>query len=840
MNVPPRPSARRLGAVLALLLAAPAALAQTGTVTGRVVDAENGQPLPGATVRLAAPERGGVERGGAADAFGRFVLRDVPAGPAVLTASFVGFVAAEQTATVADGETVALDFRLAEEDGRLAEVVVRSEKFVRNLQETQSSVAVVGDGALNALPIRDWRDAGLLVGNFSGNGVGGFVIRGINSAGVGFGGQGTTAQLYIDGIAQNQASTRSGARGTWDVEAVEVFRGPQSTVAGRNALAGAVSIRSKDPSFEYGAAARLRGGSQETAEGALMLTGPLVADQLAFRLSGELQREDTGFRYTALEDEGFDLSDATENGYASAKARLLFTPTALPGFSARLAYGYAYDRPNIYFNANGPDFEARESTSPFTVLDDNRTHNVSLEAAYDLTDALTITSLTGYLANERTYDSLEQQDSDPDVVIPVGQRSVVDGDDVTQELRLNVVTDRTTAVVGGYAGRFAFSGFRVDRGDVFPIVEGNLTRAAVQLGLIPAGASLPPFEVLYETDNPLSTESVNVALFGEVNHEVLPDRLTLTAGLRYDYEEYEERSEQDATISLPDSPFDAATTALVVQTLQAQIESGEQNPSASYNALLPKLGATLDVTPDLSLGAVVQRGYRAGGAEVLTTGQRNVYDPEYTWNYELALRSRWLGGRLTANANAFYTDWTDQQVRIPVEGTTLTQTVNAGASTLYGAEIELRAVAARGLTVFGSGGLVHTEFDEFVLAGRDLAGYQFPASSGETVSLGAVYEPGSGPFAALSASYTGPFYDDVGTLPDGGNDPLLRAGDYTIVNGQVGYAFGLRGVEARVAAFARNLLDEDIATRRTFDSFGQPVVRFSLPRVIGLSLDVSI
>ena len=841
--------------LFALLLAPPvhAQTSETGVISGRVTEAETGRPLPGATIRLAD-----TNRGTAANPFGRYVLRDLPPGSTTLVVTFVGRETVERTVDVVAGETMTVDVALAENATELNEVVVRSEKFVRDLQETQTSIHVVGAEEAEALSIRDWRDASQLVGNFVPSGTGGFIIRGINSTGVGFGGTGTTAQLYVDGVAQNTTTTRTGAQGMWDVEAVEVLRGPQSTTAGRNALAGAVSLRSADPVFRWETAGRLTGGGQDTREAALMVNVPLVANQLAFRASGEYQFQDTDFRYTRLDAFDFDdFSETTNDEYADVRARLLFTPNAIPGLSSRLAYTYAFDRPNVNLDATAPAvagcspaaindptapdcdeealesaFAERESNQTVAPREWNTVHNTSLETRYEVTDWGTLTSISGLLVSGRLFDTLTYQD--PTAVTPVSNKQSRDDVDFTQELRLNVETERTRAVVGGYLGRFTRDTDRTDRGDIFPIVRPLLEQ---QLG------PLPPFEILYEAEVPFESWTTNLAAFGEINYDVLPDRLTLTAGMRYDNESVDIEESTDAQISAPNSPFPAPQTEAILNTIRAQIDETEGRPSVSFDALLPKVGATVRLTPDVSLGATVQRGYRAGGVQTLSTGEANAFDPEYTWNYELAFRSQWLDRRLTANANVFYTDWRDQQVLDRIEGTNLNRTVNAGESTLYGAEVELRAVPVQHLTVFGSLGLVDTEFDSFTLlpgtsGERDLSGFAFPNAPSQTVSLGATYAPPMGVFGAASVSHTGSYYSDIDLLPQDGGDPLFEAGGHTVIDARVGYTTRLEGLRTSVALFGRNLFDEDVILQSNFDPVGAPVARLGMPRVLGVTLEV--
>jgi len=832
-----------LWAVLAacLLLGPLTAQAQTGTVAGRVVEAATGKPLPSATISI-----DGSEQGTATDAFGRFVLSDVPTGSATVRASFVGYEQGEKTITVEDGTRTTVSFLLTRDTRQLAEVVVQSEKFVRNLQNTQTSTGVVTEKEAEAVPVRDWEDAMLLVGNVSTSGAGVFTIRGIPNVGVGSGGGTPTATLYVDGVPQGPFTTSRTIRGMWDVESVEVFRGPQSTVSGRNALAGAVYVRSARPAFDWGAAARVRGGSLDAREGAFMVTGPIVDDQLAFRVSGEMGTQDTDVDFTSVNSsaDGFDRTNTIEQ--RNVRTRLLATPDALPGFSALLNYTYAYDRPNSFLGVT--DTEDRTNSGPIASFTETTLHNTSLEMSYDVTPALKLTSITGTLFTDYTIDQLTYQAQNPDVAVGVAQRSNTNETNVTQELRLNLETERTQGVVGGYYGSFGYERDRFDQGDVFSIVRPQLEEL---LGpRLPDGTPFPEFAVNFSRDVAENDENENVAVFGEVNHEIIADRLTLTAGLRYDRETFGGETTVSNTVAdIEGSPFPEDVNQQVEQALLQTIRTEPQDLDADYEAFLPKFGATVDVTDDVSVGATVQRGYRAGGSESLPVGGTNVFDPEFTWNYELAFRSRWLDGRLLANANVFYADWRDQQVRQPIEGTDgLFRTENAGESTLYGTEVELRAVPVRGLTLFGSAGLTHTEFDDFVSPtpsnpDRNLEGFEFPGAPGETVSGGVIFERETGPFGALNVSYVGENYSEVGTLsgPDGPeNDPRLRAGDYTIVDAQLGYIFDVRDTRLRVTGFARNLFDETAPELSRFDARGRIETILRPPRVIGISLKAEI
>jgi outer membrane receptor protein involved in Fe transport len=228
---------------------------------------------------------------------------------------------------------------------------------------------------------------------------------------------------------------------------------------------------------------------------------------------------------------------------------------------------------------------------------------------------------------------------------------------------------------------------------------------------------------------------------------------------------------------------------------------------------------------------------------VLPSGETNTFDPEHTWNYELAVRSRMAGGRLEVNGNLFFTDWTDQQLLIPLpDAPGLTRTENVGSSTLQGGELELRALPTAALSLFASLGITRTEFEEFetVEGGEpvDYAGREFPRAVGEQVTLGGIWEPLGGPLEGLTASadvaWTGEYFSDPA------NTPGLRAGGFTQVGARIGWGFDWGGSRATLSLFGQNLLDHTIVLQRDVSSLLGPGAFLGQPRVVGITLDFAL
>ena len=338
----------------------------------------------------------------------------------------------------------------------------------------------------------DWNDAG-------------FIIRGVNSEGFVPGGA-PLASVYIDGVQQTVYGARRGARGLWDVEQMEVYRGPQSTLSGRAALAGAIYIKTKDPTFEREAAASLTVGNQERVGTALMFNTPLVDDQLAFRFAGEFARSVTDINYPLYEP--FDrYDDFTTDSFYNLRGKLLFQPSEMPETRALLSYSFAHDAPTLDDIAGpglGFNFDERRGDFNDPVFSEARStdvHNVGLEITHDLSDALRLTSMTGF-----THSFLDRPSINEGTP---GETNVLFGDRTdllgTQELRLNYEGDAWKWVAGLYGS--------------YEELDSQFDRTSFD----------------FRNDISRSTqETTNVAAFGEITYEFVPT-WKATVGGRIDY-----------------------------------------------------------------------------------------------------------------------------------------------------------------------------------------------------------------------------------------------------------------------------------------------------------------
>lgn len=731
---------------------------------------------------------------------------------------------------------------LADDAGtQVEEIVVTGEKAQRSLQETVASVAVVTARRLEEENIEDFFDVVARTANMSETyGPSGFSIRGITNTGVTGGGTGGLATVYVDGAAIPDQAVSNGPLNMWDIQQVEVLRGPQSTLQGRNTLAGAVVIRTKDPTWTWTAVGRALVSDQQETTVSLAGGGPIVADQLAFRIAYE-NRDADGFIYNATRKEQEDPVDAS-----TVRGTLLFTPTTLPGLTVRASVthderkgGYIFS----YARTDVPDpFEERVALGDSPTLSDTTTDIFVVSADYDISDRLTLSAVTAWnkVDNFSSYD----QDSGPTPISYGTQDEVTKT--FSQEARLTYAGERLNGLVGVYYSKRdrdyllkSLSNVETPRSTLVALMTSplfGLDSATANFAANAYVAALPVIPVDFVGDSPDQIETA--ALFADGRFQLTP-QLSILAGFRYDHEENTLAVAQTAKFAgtLPNPAAYGALAPVigglnqVVLTFVSQASASQPADTRTFDAFLPKLGVKYDLTDDAAVSFVAQRGYRSGGSMINIARSTIVpFDPEFTWNYELAVRTAWLDDSLTLNANAYYIDWTDQQVTVLLGLNTFDyQTVNAGASHLYGAEFEANYAPSRTWDVYGSLGYSKTEFDDFnVSVGTitaDLTGAEFMFAPHWTFAVGGNYRWDNGLRLNLNANYRGDMF--AGTYVGQEAETIAAR---TLVNG----AFGYETERWSLSAFVNNIFDEEYVT---YDQPAQNRAILGAPRVVGAILE---
>lgn len=682
-----------------------------------------------------------------------------------------------------------------ENDGAPVEldaIVLDGTKVDRDFLNTADSVGVVTGDVLVEQGVDDLRDVFSRLGNvrsFEGNrGENGFVIRGLNSEGVtpDSASNAPLTSVILDGATQSREATRRGARGLWDVRQVEVFRGPQSTLQGRGALAGAVIVETNDPTFFWEGAARGIFGEQDRRDLSFVISGPVIAEELAFRLSVE-DREKT-------RDITFDLPANEiigEDEFRNVRGKLLWEPSALPGFALGLTVSDTFDRPGVNA-ANGDDFFDRRfltGTQSNVEVREADNLNVVVDGTYAFANGMELTTVLSVI------------DSETRIFTPDGSLFERDetrsGEDITLDARLSF-GDAEIDALSGVVGLF-YGDFTLPR-------EGIATR--------PAGTNIFVLQDLSSDD-----ETEHLAAYADLRYRLTP-QLSLLGGGRLLHETVKDDFVGvTSELRAPDGSVLNAGTDI------------SQRSEASFTEFLPKFGVIYELTDSANVFFNAQKGNRSGFSEVVGDSV-NTVEPEFLWSYEIGYKAEDPDGRWRFGATAFYSRYDDQQITVPVTGSTLTETVNAGESRLYGAEIEGEYAFENGLALFGSVGLLKTEFTDFDTASGSLNGNEFPESPSLTATLGATYEANNGVFANAVASYTDDYFS-TGSIR---NDEALRVDSFTRVDAQLGYMFD-NG--ARVALYVDNVFDSNYVTSlNNNNNFGlrPSEATVSDPRTVGVEV----
>lgn len=664
-------------------------------------------------------------------------------------------------------------------------IIIGGEKFPRDLFSTYTSVDVVTSEELDdftANTIGQALNRSANVRSFeNGSGNSSFVIRGLNADGVTQPSRAAPIiSVMVDGAPQGIEATRRGSRGVWDVEQIEVLRGPQSTLQGRDSLAGSIQVKTKDPTWEPEFFLEGIAGSNDLVSGAFAVSTPIFEDQLAIRVAGQAFKQNKGIRYTNPA-----LASLGEEEFQEIRGKVLFTPEALPGFTGLFTVSHTHDKP-AWALVSGNFFD-REFTDPSTAAEfrDTKVNRYIAELTYEISPVWTAKSVTSFVDTNVKIDTPSGYSSFRDDVRDYG--------DLSQDIQLTYDNPDSpfSGVFGIFAGRF----------------EGHLQSDYQTTSL--AGFGIPVADI-QQLDGTNLTESV--AAYADVRYDI-GDRLTLLGGGRV------LRDVVSANYTghvIDEGGTETAIGGCLLFGIgcppAAVYSSLDESSSVTNTVFLPKVGLAFDVTENQTLAATVSRGYRAGFSELaIGTTNINMVDPEFMWTYELAYRSKWLDDTLQFNANAFYNDYRNQQIPVyfdPVNFPGQTITVNAAESHSYGAEFEVRWMPTTHLDLFTSIGLLKTEFDKGSAivngASVNLAGNEFPEAPAITASLGGTYTHNSGFFVGGDVSFTDGFYSK-GALDNMANQYL---DSFTVVNLQFGY----ESEHLKVTAFAKNLFDEQYLT----------------------------
>jgi iron complex outermembrane recepter protein len=685
------------------------------------------------------------------------------------------------------------------ESGGIEEIVVTAERRETNLQDTPLSVTAITADALQASGVAVINDLAATVPNLTsttgpqGSSDANFFVRGVgqfdfiitNDPGVG---------LYVDGVYLGR--TVGAMLDSGDIERVEVLRGPQGTLFGRNTLGGAINIVSRQPDptgFSGNVTATY--GSRERIEAAAGINAPIGGDS-AFRISG-FYREQDGFARNAVTGDRFGATDRY-GGRAQLRLGL--------GENLRidLAADYSLDKSNpapsvLRAIAPAPFFPAGAfadvqnpanfyrifaSNSPVAR---NETYGFSGTVTLELGEA-TLKSISAY----RKLDGFSTSDPDGTRYKLYDQDVTTEQDQFSQELQLSgtALDDRLNYLLGGYY-------FRENAEQVLGLCFAPINS--------PAAAPFAPCNS-WTQGNAQKTRSY--AVFGQARFEIA-EGFSVTLGGRYTWDKKRIVSNQFFDFRPAGTPFNPTPGSpppglRIVAPIVTNLAD-----SVDFEKFTPKLGVEYQPNNDVLLFASFSKGFRAGGFNGrLIAPQTSVpsYAPDTNDTYEVGFKSDWLDRTLRVNGTLFYSKYKGIQQTI-ADPAVQFRVANAGDATLKGFELEITAAPTEGLRFDAALGYTSSEFKNVPALVGPINGNRLPFSPEWTLSLGAEYaiDLGGG---KLTPRVDYRLQSDV--FFTAFNLPLEEQGDYGILNARLSWTDAAE--RFNIAVYGQNLTDTQYYT----------------------------
>ncbi len=627
----------------------------------------------------------------------------------------------------------------------IEEIVVTAERRSQNLQEVSSSISVVTSKTIEDLGLRNTQDLQNLVPGLtirsSQIGNNSFTIRGVGDSnedvstdsGVG---------VYVDDIFMARTSASNLA--LYDLERVEVLRGPQGTLYGRNTAGGSINIITSKPTEEFTAKAAFEVGDEGRLNGSAYVSGPLT-DKLSAKASFASKSRDGIMKNVFDGAEGSDID--TKTGRVGFRY--------LPNDVTELLFTYDREKTdqggNLQSLGPGDGFEwgatltdPQPASSPVRSANVNNPGSQSFEtggimarANFDFEPA-TVSVIYGFREEETFYN----EDLDRIADDNLNEIHDEDGEWSSLELRIssndngswsaggafdwtaglyyfNEDTKQTlefnSTVIAGILCNFVFADF--------PTVAGGTSECTGSFagdGVAWQPGEVVPFDIFSQFIYSQHIETTAVAAYAHGAWGI-NDNLTLKAGLRYTDETKDFTSVTATGDILPPMPFVTLTR-----------EDINCKGSKDFQNVLGKLSAEYTFNDDKMVYALFSQGYRSGGFNGQAESNLEAcggFDEEIADNLELGLKADWFNGRLRTNVSIFKMDYKDLQVSVRrLDGTPTT--TNAADAEIEGAEFEFWLYPSENLTFTANVAVLDPVFKNFITMENNV----LVDKSGETIA----------------------------------------------------------------------------------------------------------
>lgn len=760
-------------------------------------------------------------------------------------------------------------------------LVIATPKENRKLREQPVAVTLISQQDMQATQINSIKNLSSIVPNMFIPDYGSRLTSAVYIRGIGSRINTPSIGLYVDNIPYVDKSAFDFNYS--DIERIDVLRGPQGTLYGRNAMGGLIKVHTKSPFTYQGTDFRIGAGTHNVYNTSLTHYHR-TSEKFAFSTGGFYDYQGGFFRNAARGNEKVDKSQS-----AGGRFRGIYLPSDNWKMDLSLSYEYTDQGgyPYFYMGSLNEGTQKKDLTPYIGKIANNEQSsyyrnllNAGLNIEYQARN-FTINAVTGYqFLKDRMF---MDQDFTPANIFNIEQKQKMNT--LSEEIILKSKSERrwqwTTGIFGFYQWLNTQGPVVFHREGINQVIEGNVNKVFDDLASRP-GAPTMHLGINNESlhvSGSFKTPTLSASLFHQSTfNDLFVEGLSATIGLRMDYEKikmnYNSASEStdfNFSLSMVRPPLNLESKGLKAEAAYLGKESTD------YVQLLPKFALQYEWKKGNNIYATVARGYRSGGyniqmfsdlvtgmlrnsmmdaiaadphfsslsamiekmkGDVPKVGEATRYKPEYTWNYEVGTHLTLWEGRLLADLSAFYMDTRNQQIAKFAESGLGRITVNAGKSRSYGAEANLRASLTEELSLNACYGYTYATFKDYVtnakvkgtLQSITYNGNYVPFVPKHTLNVGGQYIFRINPGHMLDRIQLNANYTAAGRIYWTEENSASQS-FYGTLNGRISFQKG----NGQIDFWVRNALDKNYATFY-FESMGNRLMQKGRPIQAGIEL----
>lgn len=728
-------------------------------------------------------------------------------------------------------------------------VVIASPKETGKLRELPNAVSLISQKDMQANQITTLKNVSALVPNFFMPDYGSKITSAVYIRGIGSRINTPAVGLYVDNIPYIDKSAFD--FNFYDIERIDILRGPQGTLYGRNTMGGLIKVHTRSPFSYRGTDVKLSYGSKSNYRSASLTHYHRWNEHFAFSAGGYYEGSD-GFFRNAYNGKKIDNMEA-----GGGRIRAIWLPSDNLKLDFTIGYDYSDEGGYPYYYTGALNKSKEEYKEHIGKISYNRDcgyrrglFNTGLNIEYQ-GNSFIMNAVTGYQnLTDRMY---LDQDFLPVDIYNIEQKQRINT--LSEEITFKSKKNQRWIWVTGASGFYQW--LHTDAPVTFQSEGIQWLENNINKGMASSGMPIN-LKILSETmpvPGIFDTPVLGAAIFHQstFNH-LLFENLSATVGLRLDYE----KNKIDYNSS----------AAMNIQMYMAGKPMGKPMEQAAefigkldddHVQLLPKFALKYDFNKQNNIYATVSRGFRSGGyniqmfSELLQSALKQrpgagsavsddeiknlvTYKPEYSWNYEIGSHLSLFGGKLKTDLAAFYMDTRNQQIAKFVESGLGRMMVNAGSSESYGAEVSLTASVNRNLSLNGSYGYTHSTFKKYD-AGKsssdeniDYSGHYVPFVPRHTMNVGANYSFFLGGNKWAQSLTVGLNYTGAGKIYWTEKNDVSQS-FYGTLNGRI----SLQAKALQIDFWGRNLTNKDYTTFY-FESMERGFEQRSKPLQLGVDV----